>query len=67
MSPLIHALERANPHRPLLRSRFDCVDANSRTFAFIDIRGYSYSLNVPCWYTIAEVATEQTRSRWPTC
>jgi hypothetical protein len=46
---------------------FDCVDANSRTFAFIDIRGYSYSRNVSGSYTIAEVAAEQTRSRLPTC
>jgi pimeloyl-ACP methyl ester carboxylesterase len=37
---------------------FDCLDAASYTFAFIDIRGYGNSRNVPGGYTIGEVAAD---------
>jgi pimeloyl-ACP methyl ester carboxylesterase len=37
---------------------FDCLDATSYTFAFIDIRGYGNSRNVPGGYTIGEVAAD---------
>jgi pimeloyl-ACP methyl ester carboxylesterase len=37
---------------------FDCLDAASYTFAFIDIRGYGNSRQVPGGYTIGEVAAD---------
>jgi pimeloyl-ACP methyl ester carboxylesterase len=37
---------------------FDCLDAASYTFAFIDIRGYGNSRHVPGGYTIGEVAAD---------
>jgi pimeloyl-ACP methyl ester carboxylesterase len=37
---------------------FDCLDADSCTFAFIDIRGYGNSRNVSGDYSIGEVAAD---------
>ena len=37
---------------------FDCLDPNSYTCAFIDIRGYGNSRNVPGNYSIGEVAAD---------
>jgi pimeloyl-ACP methyl ester carboxylesterase len=37
---------------------FDCLDAGSFTFVFIDIRGYGNSRNVSGGYTIGEVAAD---------
>jgi pimeloyl-ACP methyl ester carboxylesterase len=37
---------------------FECLDAASYTFAFIDIRGYGNSRNVSGGYTIGEVAAD---------
>src|SRR6202171_3409264 len=44
---------------------FDCLDAASYTFAFIDIRGYGNSRNVSGGYTIGEVATDAIAAAAP--
>src|SRR5205807_9866641 len=37
---------------------FDCLDTNSCTYAFIDIRGYGNSRHLSGSYTIGEVAAD---------
>ncbi len=37
---------------------FDSLDAASYTYAFLDIRGYGNSRNIPGEYNIAEVASD---------